>query len=111
MTTWYILSPIDQLCSSCPVPHRCNENNPRCLRRQALAAGNVPQRKPTPREIQLLDYLKRHPDDWFRGVDLANAIGASTRTTLNLLARLAAKDKISHVGKGHTSRWTAKLSP
>jgi len=30
------LSELDKLCFQCPVPGGCNEDDPRCLRRQAL---------------------------------------------------------------------------
>lgn len=110
MTTWYILSDLDKLCFTCHLP-ACNQNNPNCPRRQALAAGNVCRRRPTLREIQMLDYLNKHPDIHFRGKDLADTIGAEYQTTLNLLWRLKARDKVSHTGKRNTSRWTAKPSP
>jgi len=33
------LSELDKLCFKCPVPGGCNEDDPRCLRRQALLKG------------------------------------------------------------------------
>ncbi len=107
---WYILPPLDQLCEKCPVPRRCNETDPRCLRRLALTAGNVSNQKPATREALVLRHLKEHPA-WHRTADIARAVQTEYKNTLYTLKKLKEKDQIAHKGKGRTKRWTAKPLP
>lgn len=109
MTTYYILSPLDKICFHCPLP-QCDETNPRCPYRQALAAGNVSRYKPALREVQVLDYLKKHPDEQHKMTDIASAIGIPYRSVLRVLRKLQDKNQVTHTGRRQTLRWTAKDS-
>ena len=111
MTTWYILPDLDQLCLKCPVPHRCNETDPRCLRRQALTDGDVSQRKPSIRETQVLDYLEKHPGTSYRAMDVARAIGTPYRSILHVFRRLQTQGKVTRTRRRNILLWTAKDSP
>ena len=109
MTTWYILSELNSICLTCTLS-QCDENSPRCPRRLALAAGNVSRRKPALREVQVLDYLKKHPDDQHKMTDIASTIGIPYRSVLRVLKILQAKNQATRTGRRQTLRWTAKLS-
>ena len=107
MTTWYILAPIDQLCLHCPLP-RCNENNPRCPRRQALAAKSVSQQKPVLREVQVLNYLRGHPQQ--RIINIAQATDIPYGSVARVLKTLQDKNQATATGQRKTRKWTAKPS-
>lgn len=104
MITWYILSPLDQLCESCPIPSGCRETDPRCPWRLAKATGSISRKKPVLCEVRILDYLERHIDVWHRIVDIAWAIGAVRSTVTSATWRLRRQGKVEHIGKGHTLR-------
>ncbi len=91
---WYILAPLKALCLDCFIEGGCRESDPRCLYQQALAAGVVPQRKASLCEIQVLDYLRKHPGIWFRLKEAVNAVSASRSTVTKVVHRLAARGQL-----------------
>lgn len=109
MTTWYILSELDEICLHCPLPE-CSENNPNCPRRLALAAGNVSQVKPALREVQVLNYLDSHPNDQFKTIDVAQAIDVPYRSIQYVLKKLRDENKVTRSGEKHTQRWKSKCT-
>lgn len=90
----YILSPLEAICLDCPIEGGCRECDPRCLYRQALEAGVVPQRKASLCEMQVLDYLRKHLGIWFRLKDVVHVVSASRSTTTKVVHRLADRGQL-----------------
>jgi len=109
MTTWRTLSELDKICFRCPLP-QCDESNPDCPHRLALAAGNVSRQKPALRQTQVLDYLNKHPGQ-HQIIKIADAIGAPYKSVMHALAALRDKDQATTTGQRRTRRWAAKDSP
>lgn len=103
MTVWYILSDFDSLCLDCPIPGGCRETDRRCLYRQALIARNV-SRHASGRREQVLEFLAKNVDIWYRIVDVADAISAPRSTITAVFLRLRREGRVEERGRGRALR-------
>ena len=106
MTTTCTLPPEDKLCLICPVPGGCRETDPRCLYHQALSE-KASQQKPVPRGVQVLDYLRNHPQQ-HRAIDIAQATNIPCSSVHRVLKQLLDQNQVTATGIRKTKRWTAK---
>ncbi len=102
MGKWYILSALEAVCEVCPVEGGCRENDPRCLYREAKAAG-VSNSKSSLCETQIMTYLREHPG-WLRLKDAVNVVSASRSTVTKVIHRLADRGHVE-INKEGRALW------
>lgn len=89
---------LDVLCHECPIPYGCNEQDARCLRKKALAAG-VKSKKINVTRERVLDLLRCGE---FLREQITWNLGINEGTLSSTLAKMVQSGELVREGYG---RW------